>query len=102
MMVFPDAEGPNSFDRSTLIVRIVPSTLMSTFFTQPSSASIARRKVVDLPEHADQEGLRLPAGALGGSSIDSSLSRRVSKQLRSLDLAMANGEAGEDGRPVPI
>ena len=32
MIVFPDAEGPNSLDRSTLIVNIVPSTVISTFF----------------------------------------------------------------------
>ena len=32
MMVFPEAEGPNSLDRSTLIVNMVPSTVISTFF----------------------------------------------------------------------
>jgi hypothetical protein len=32
MIVFPEAEGPNSLDRSTLIVNIVPSTIISTFF----------------------------------------------------------------------
>jgi hypothetical protein len=32
IMVFPEEEGPNSFDRSTLIVRIFPSTDISTFF----------------------------------------------------------------------
>jgi len=32
MMVLPDADGPNSFDRSTLIVRIFPATVISTFF----------------------------------------------------------------------
>jgi hypothetical protein len=32
MIVFPDADGPNSFERSTLIVSIVPSTVISTFF----------------------------------------------------------------------
>ena len=32
MIVFPDAEGPNSLDRSTLIVNIVPATVISTFF----------------------------------------------------------------------
>jgi len=32
MMVLPDADGPNSFDRSTLIVRMFPATVISTFF----------------------------------------------------------------------
>jgi len=32
MIVFLDAEGPNSFDRSTLMVRTFPSTVISTFF----------------------------------------------------------------------
>jgi len=32
MIVFPVEEGPNSFERSTLIVNIDPSTLISTFF----------------------------------------------------------------------
>lgn len=32
MIVFPDAEGPNSLDISILIVNIVPSTVISTFF----------------------------------------------------------------------
>jgi hypothetical protein len=32
MIVFPEAEGPNSLDKSTLIVNIVPSTVSSTFF----------------------------------------------------------------------
>src|SRR6476646_8090743 len=37
MIVFPDAEGPNSLLRSTLIVSMVPSTVISTFFTMVSS-----------------------------------------------------------------
>ena len=32
MIVLPVEEGPNSFERSTLIVNIDPSTLISTFF----------------------------------------------------------------------
>lgn len=32
MVVFPEAEGPNSLDKSTLIVNVVPSTVISTFF----------------------------------------------------------------------
>ena len=32
MMVFPEADGPYSLDKSTLMVRMLPSTLMSTFF----------------------------------------------------------------------
>jgi hypothetical protein len=32
MIVFPEAEGPNSLDRSILIVNVVPSTVISTFF----------------------------------------------------------------------
>src|SRR6476646_11774914 len=40
MMVFPDAEGPNSFERSTLIVSVVPSTVMSTFFMMVSSPPV--------------------------------------------------------------
>ena len=31
-MVFPDEEGPYSLERSTLIIRILPSTFISTFF----------------------------------------------------------------------
>src|SRR5512132_1839622 len=31
-MVLPDEEGPYSLERSTLILRILPSTLISTFF----------------------------------------------------------------------
>lgn len=37
MMVFPEADGPNSLDKSTLIVSIVPSTVISTFFIMLSS-----------------------------------------------------------------
>ena len=36
MIVLPEDEGPNSLLRSTLIVRMFPSTVMSTFF-KPSS-----------------------------------------------------------------
>src|SRR5271157_3145323 len=36
MMVLPDPEGPNSLLRSTLIVRMFPSTFISTFFKQSS------------------------------------------------------------------
>jgi len=32
MIVFPEAEGPNSLDRFTVIVNVVPSTVISTFF----------------------------------------------------------------------
>lgn len=32
MIVLPVEEGPNSFERSTLIVNTDPSTLISTFF----------------------------------------------------------------------
>jgi hypothetical protein len=32
IMVFPDDDGPNSLVRSTLMVRIVPSVDISTFF----------------------------------------------------------------------
>src|SRR4030043_1453891 len=32
MMVFPDDDGPNSSDRSTFMVRMLPSTFISTFF----------------------------------------------------------------------
>jgi hypothetical protein len=35
MIVLPEEDGPNSFERSTLTVRIVPSTLISTFFMVP-------------------------------------------------------------------
>jgi hypothetical protein len=34
MIVFPEEEGPNSLERSTLMVRKVPSTLISTFFME--------------------------------------------------------------------
>jgi hypothetical protein len=37
MIVFPEAEGPNSLDRSTLIVNVVPSTVISTFFMMVAS-----------------------------------------------------------------
>ena len=36
MMVFPEADGPNVFERSTLIVRMLPSTVISTFFMMSS------------------------------------------------------------------
>jgi hypothetical protein len=32
MMVFPDDDGPNYLDRSTFMVRMLPSTFISTFF----------------------------------------------------------------------
>jgi hypothetical protein len=32
MIVFPEEDGPNSLERSTLIVSIFPSTVISTFF----------------------------------------------------------------------
>lgn len=34
IVVLPEDDGPNSFVRSTRIVRTVPSTRMSTFFTR--------------------------------------------------------------------
>jgi hypothetical protein len=37
MVVFPEAEGPNSLDRSTLMVNMVPSTIISTFFMMVAS-----------------------------------------------------------------
>jgi hypothetical protein len=36
MIVFPEEDGPNSLERSILIVRIFPSTVISTFFIVPS------------------------------------------------------------------
>jgi hypothetical protein len=36
MIVLPEEDGPNSLERSTLIVRIFPSTVISTFFMVPS------------------------------------------------------------------
>ena len=36
MIVLPEVDGPNSLVKSTLIVRIFPSTDMSTFFKRPS------------------------------------------------------------------
>src|SRR6476620_6355485 len=41
MIVFPEEEGPNSFERSTLIVSMVPSTVISTFFMMVSSSRLA-------------------------------------------------------------
>ena len=35
MIVLPEDDGPNSLLRSTLIVRMFPSTVMSTFFKLP-------------------------------------------------------------------
>src|SRR5271157_5828905 len=35
MIVLPEDDGPNSLPRSTLIVRMFPSTVMSTFFKLP-------------------------------------------------------------------
>jgi hypothetical protein len=40
MIVFPEDEGPNSFERSTLIVNKVPSTVISTFFMTVSSSQM--------------------------------------------------------------
>lgn len=41
MIVFPEADGPNSLARSTLIVSKVPSTVISTFFMMsPFSAKV--------------------------------------------------------------
>jgi hypothetical protein len=37
MVVFPEAEGPNSLDKSTLIVNVVPSMVISTFFMMVAS-----------------------------------------------------------------
>ena len=36
MIVLPEVDGPNSLVKSTLIVRMFPSTDMSTFFKRPS------------------------------------------------------------------
>ena len=36
MIVLPEAEGPNSLLRSTLIVRMFPSTFLSAFFNGSS------------------------------------------------------------------
>src|SRR5450756_3172473 len=32
IMVLPDEDGPNSFARSTLMIRVLPSTVISMFF----------------------------------------------------------------------
>src|SRR3989337_3207189 len=40
MMFFPDEEGPNSFDKSILMVSMFPSTENSTFFIYETSLSI--------------------------------------------------------------
>jgi hypothetical protein len=39
MIVLPEEDGPNSLERSTLIVRMVPSTVISTFFMVTSPLS---------------------------------------------------------------
>ncbi len=39
IMVFPEAEGPNSLERSILMVNNAPSTVMSTFFILFASLS---------------------------------------------------------------
>src|SRR5215510_5820549 len=45
MMVFPDEDGPNSFDRSTVMVRILPNMDISTFFIScPPHDSLAQRR----------------------------------------------------------
>jgi hypothetical protein len=67
MMVFPDAEGPNSFERSTLIVSVVPSTVISTFFMTVSSPvvrlterpTVQRVCVEQERAEADYIGLRI-------------------------------------------
>src|SRR5438093_1091219 len=38
MMVLPEEDGTNSFDKSTLIVRMFPSTVICTFFIRRSPA----------------------------------------------------------------
>src|SRR5919201_982027 len=49
IVVLPDADGPTSFDKSTRMVRMLPSTFISTFFMQVSpdpivgAASVGRR-----------------------------------------------------------
>src|SRR6476660_8645532 len=70
MMVFPDAEGPNSLERSTLIVSVVPSTVISTFFMMVSSPPVR------LGEPPQRIGLRsigtAEADYIGSLIIDSS------------------------------
>lgn len=41
MIVLPEDEGPNSFVRSTVIVRVFPLTENSTFFMDTSESSCA-------------------------------------------------------------
>jgi hypothetical protein len=36
MIVLPEDEGPNSLDKSTLMVSVFPSTVISTFFMKSS------------------------------------------------------------------
>ena len=48
MVVLPEEDGPNSFDRSTRMMRMLPSTFISTFFMRappgpiPGPASVGR------------------------------------------------------------
>src|SRR5258705_1751754 len=79
MMVFPDEEGPNSFERSTVMVRMSPFTFISTFFIAQSPygsrAGRARALLPVLERHvvgADQlVAARLPGQPpVGAVEID--------------------------------
>src|SRR6476620_7296420 len=91
MIVFPDAEGPNSLERSTLIVSMVPSTVISTFFMMVSSPPVR------LGEPPQRIGLRsigtAEADYIGSLIIDSSRYGESveSSEKSSLSLASPNG-----------
>jgi hypothetical protein len=59
IVVFPEAEGPNSLDKSTLIVNIVPSTIISTFFIAPPFHSTGF--YTSRTSHSEKETLMPPA-----------------------------------------
>src|SRR6266508_908841 len=70
MVVLPEEDGPNSFDKSTRMMRMFPSTFISTFFMRaspgpiPGVESVGRAaRIVNRGTCWERAGWRASAGA---------------------------------------
>src|SRR4029453_1231947 len=85
MIVFPEADGPNSLARSTVMVRMVPSIFISTFFMRWSPLC----RIGDLVE-----------GRLGSAGRQGRYRPRLARGNARIGAAMS--QLGTDDRPLRI
>src|SRR6184192_3421618 len=96
MMVLPEDDGPNSFDRSTLIVKMFPSTDIWTFFMRSLLAFVTPR--YGRPRRPEPLGL-VVSETLGSATGQPLCSGDESPDCIALH---ASPDRGSGGLPCPV